>query len=165
MMRPKRIKPGPGQESVWDYPRPAVCEETRKSLEIRFAGRVIAQTGRAFRVLETSHPPTYYLPPDAFVEGVLVPARGSSVCEWKGVASYFDVVVGAERASRAGWCYPTPTPNFEPMAGYVSIYAHLMEGCFVDGEKVQAQEGDFYGGWITSQVVGPFKGAPGTWGW
>ncbi len=164
-MRPKRIEPGPGQESVWDYPRPAVCEPTSASLEVRFAGKVLARTNRAFRVLETSHPPTFYIPPEDVDGSMLVPARGTSVCEWKGVASYFDVVSGDRIAKRAAWCYPNPTPAFAPMAGYLSFYAHQMDACFVDDEQVQAQEGDFYGGWITSQVVGPFKGAAGTWGW
>ncbi|MEO1170761.1 MAG: DUF427 domain-containing protein [Myxococcota bacterium] len=164
-MRPRAEKPGKGQESVWDYPRPAICEPTSRSLEIRFADAIVARTQRAFRVLETSHPPTYYLPPEDIAEGVLVPARGTSVCEWKGVARYFDVVVGERSAKRAAWGYDRPTPSFAPMAGYVSFYAHLMDACFVDDEQVQAQEGDFYGGWITSHVVGPFKGAPGTWGW
>ncbi|MEO0543632.1 MAG: DUF427 domain-containing protein [Pseudomonadota bacterium] len=152
-------------EDVGTYPRPPALESFPRSVKIVFAGQVIAQTKDAFRVLETFHPPTYYLPPSAFADGVLVPAKGSSMCEWKGRASYFDVMAGGETAARAAWCYVSPTPRFEPIAGYVSVYAEPMDACFVDGEKVVPQPGNFYGGWVNSWITGPVKGAPGTTHW
>ncbi|GGK27792.1 DUF427 domain-containing protein [Salinarimonas ramus] len=163
--RPEPVPPGPGQESVWDYPRPAVCEPTSATLEVVLGGRTIARTTRGFRVLETSHPPSYYFPPEDVDARALVPVQGGSMCEWKGQAAYFDVVSGTVRAARGAWAYPRPTPAFRPMAGYVTFYPGQMEACFVDGERVVAQEGGFYGGWITSKVVGPFKGGPGTRFW
>ncbi len=164
-MKRAPIKPGPGQESVWDYPRPAIMEPTSKRLRIVFEGTTLADTRSAFRVLETSHPPTYYLPPSDIDTERLRSSGKRSFCEWKGEASYFDLV-GAEKTVRAAaWCYPNPSSAFAAMAGYISFYAHAVDACDVDGEMVQAQEGDFYGVWITGDVVGPFKGAPGTWGW
>ncbi|WP_372424975.1 DUF427 domain-containing protein [Salinarimonas chemoclinalis] len=165
LQRPVPIPPAPGQESVWDFPRPAICEPTQCLIEVVLDGRPIARTRRGFRVLETSHPPSYYLPPDDVEPGVLVPAGGGSICEWKGQAAYFDVVAGGVRVPRAAWSYPRPTAAFGPMAGYVTFYPALVEACFVDGERVVPQEGGFYGGWITSMVVGPFKGGPGTRFW
>lgn len=164
-MPQKRIEPGPGQESVWDYPRPPRLEATPRRLRVVFNGQTIADTTGGLRVLETSHPPTYYIPMAAVQDGVLKPVEGATFCEWKGMASYFDVVVDGKRAGMAAWTYPDPTPGFAPIRGHVCFYAHRMEACFVDEEQVQAQAGDFYGGWITSHVVGPFKGAAGTWGW
>jgi uncharacterized protein (DUF427 family) len=161
----ERIEPGPGQESVWDYPRPPRLELTSHHIQIALNGVTIAESRRAWRVLETSHPPVYYLPPDDLVAAHLVPTRGSSFCEWKGEASYFDVVVGDRVEERAAWTYPHPTAPFAPIAGFVAVYPGRMDACYVDGERVQAQPGDFYGGWITSAIVGPFKGAPGTMGW
>lgn len=164
-MKIKRIKPGPGQESVWDYPRPPAIEPFKGHLRIVFAGEVIVDTNRAFRVLETSHPPTYYLPIEDFKEGVLFPAQRTSFCEFKGMARYYDIKSDLQGVPQAAWGYPKAKDRFEPIRNCVSVYAHLMDACFVNGEKVQAQEGDFYGGWITSDIVGPFKGARGTWGW
>jgi uncharacterized protein (DUF427 family) len=163
--RPKRIEPGPGQESVWDYPRPPRVEPVHARVTIALGGQVIADSTRALRVLETSHPPAYYLPPEDFVAGALVPGEGSSFCEFKGRAAYYDIVGGGVTAERAGWYYPAPSRGFESIAGYVAVYPGRMDRCTVDGETVVAQEGGFYGGWITSAIVGPFKGAPGTWGW
>ncbi len=154
-----------GVESVWDYPRPPRVERTARRLAIDFAGTRIVETGDAWRVLETSHPPTYYIPMSAFAPGVLVPTAGSSLCEWKGRAAYFDILVGDRRAARAAWHYPKPTALGQPLIDHVCVYASKVDACWVDGEKVQAQDGDFYGGWITSHVAGPFKGAPGTLGW
>lgn len=134
-------------------------------MRIEFADRTIAQTNAALRVLETSHPPSIYLPPDAFLPGVLESQPRRTVCEWKGAATYFDVVVGEQRAEAAAWSYERPNPAFADLAGYVSVYPGRMQACYLGDERVQAQEGDFYGGWITSEIVGPFKGAPGTWGW
>ena len=165
MARPKRITPGPGQESVWDYPRPPRVEPVHARVTIELGGRLIADTTRAMRVLETSHPPAYYLPPEDFVDGALVLATGSSFCEFKGSAAYVDIVSGDEVAPGAGWYYPSPSRGFEPIAGFVSVYPGRMDRCTVDGETVTPQEGGFYGGWITANVVGPFKGGTGTWGW
>jgi uncharacterized protein (DUF427 family) len=161
----ERIEPGPGQESVWDYPRPPRLEPTHRHLQITFAGQVIADTRRAFRVLETSHPPVYYIPPDDIRMEFLVPAPGSSFCEWKGNAAYYTVQVGERIAPKAAWFYPQPTPAFLPIRNFVAFYAGPMDRCTVDGETVVPQPGGFYGGWITSDVVGPFKGEAGTWGW
>ncbi len=161
----RRVEPGPGQESVWDYPRPPRLEATSASLEIRLGGEMVARTGDAYRVLETSHPPTYYLPTSAFTPGVLRPSAGSSYCEWKGEAAYYDLVTPARTAVRAGWTYPSPSPGFEALVGHVAVMPALVDECRVDDEVVVPQEGRFYGGWITSRVVGPFKGGPGTRGW
>ena len=157
--------PGPGQESVWDYPRPPRLERTDQRIEIVLGGVTVAITTEAYRVLETSHPPTYYLPADAFLPGSLRAAAGSSFCEWKGAATYFDVVGGTKVAPRAAWTYPEPTPPFAALADHVAVYPAPMDRCTVDGEVVEPQPGGFYGGWVTSRVVGPFKGGPGTHGW
>lgn len=167
-MRIGRSRPeiaGPGQESVWDYPRPPRLEPTDELVEVEFGNRVIARTTRALRVLETSHPPTYYLPVEDVEPGVLRPASGTSVCEWKGRAVYYDVVAGDHIAERAAWSYPDPTPAFEALREHVALYPGRMDRCLVDGEVVRPQPGRFYGGWITSRVVGPFKGEPGTMLW
>jgi len=153
-------------ESVWDYPRPPRLEATGKRLVVEFGGRVIADTTRGHRVLETSHPPTYYVPRADVAPDVLERVAGRrSFCEWKGVATYWTVRVGGRVAEAAAWSYEDPTAGFADIAGCVSFYASRMDACHVDGEPVQAQAGDFYGGWITSDVVGPFKGGPGTAGW
>ena len=161
----KREKPGPGQESVWDYPRPPRVEASPELIEITLGGVVVARSRAALRVLETSHPPTYYLPHADFVAGALVPAEGSSYCEWKGVAAYLDVLGGDRVAARGAWTYPTPSRGFEVLRDHVAVMPAAVDGCTVDGQKAQAQQGGFYGGWITSRVVGPFKGGPGTHGW
>jgi uncharacterized protein (DUF427 family) len=161
----KREQPGPGQESVWDYPRPPRLERFTGTIRIDLGGRTIAETDGAYRVLETSHPPVYYLPPQDIADGALVPAGGGSLCEWKGRAAYFDVVSGDVRRERAAWSYPRPTSAFAAMADYVAFYAGPMDACIVDGERVTPQPGGFYGGWITSNILGPFKGGPGTIGW
>jgi uncharacterized protein (DUF427 family) len=157
--------PRPGQESVWDYPRPAVAELTAATIRIELGGTVIAETTRAVRTLETSHPPSYYIPPNDIAPGALVSAQGSSFCEWKGHARYFDVFAGGERRESAAWSYPDPTPAFAMLRDHVAFYAAAMDSCFVDGERVVPQPGGFYGGWITSAVAGPFKGVPGSRFW
>ena len=129
------------------------------------SGVTILETDRSFRVLETASPPTYYLDPDDFVPGVVQPTTGESWCEWKGRASYVDLVAGETVARRAGWRYLQPNPPYEPLAGWLALYPSRVDRCSVDGEEVRPQDGDFYGGWITSNVVGPFKGDPGTLGW
>lgn len=167
-MRIGRSRPevaGPGQESVWDYPRPPRLEPTEELVEVEFGGRVIARTTRALRVLETSHPPTYYLPVEDVEPGVLRPASGTSVCEWKGRAVYFDVLAGDQVAERAAWSYPDPTTAFGALREHVALYPGRMDRCLVDGEVVRPQPGRFYGGWITTRIVGPFKGEPGTMLW
>ena len=161
----QRIEPKPGQESVWDYPRPPRLEPSDKTIEIIFAGHTLAKTNRAWRVLETSHPPVYYIAPEDLNGQLLQPGDQTSFCEWKGVAHYYSLEVTEKIVPNAGWYYPEPTPAFEPIAGYVAFYPSKMDACFVDGERVQAQEGDFYGGWITSDIVGPFKGGAGSRGW
>ncbi|WP_296667543.1 DUF427 domain-containing protein [Demequina sp.] len=150
---------------MWDYPRPPRVEPTDELVTIELGGVRIASTVHAVRVLETSHPPTYYLPRTAFVDGALSPAQGSSFCEFKGHASYLDVTGGGVTAPRAGWYYPHPSEGFEVIADMVAVYPGRMDRCTVAGETVRPQEGDFYGGWITTRIVGPFKGAPGTRGW
>lgn len=166
--RPRHPVPtpaGPGQESVWDYPRPPRVEPARDRVTIRLGGAVIAQSERAVRVLETSHPPVYYVPIDDFVAGALTPVGRSTWCEFKGEARYFTVSSGNTVVERGAWHYPSPRPGFESLVGMVAVYPGLMDSCEVGDEAVQPQEGDFYGGWVTSRIVGPFKGAPGTMGW
>ena len=161
----QRVEPGPGQESVWDYPRPPRLEDSEKRVKVVFDDVTIAYTARARRVLETSHPPVYYIPPEDIRMEYLRSAGGRSLCEWKGQARYYDVVGDGKIEERAAWYYPDPTSGFRDLKNYVAFYPSRMDGCWVGGEKVGAQEGDFYGGWITPEIVGPFKGAPGTWGW
>lgn len=163
--RPEPIAPGPGQESVWAYPRPPRLEPVERRLRVVLGGEVIAETTRGARVLETSHPPNYYFPPDDVVAGALTPTPGASFCEWKGRAHYFTVHGGDRTETEAAWGYDRPSPAFEAIRGYVAFYAHRMDACFVDDEQVEPQPGRFYGGWITRDVVGPFKGGPGTRGW
>ena len=161
----KRIEPKAGQESVWDYPRPPRLEPTNKLLKIIFGGEMIAETSRAFRVLETSHPPVFYFPPEDVRMEFLTKAAGASFCEWKGAAGYYDLQVGERSIKNAAWFYPEPTRNFAEIKNFIAFYPSKMDACFVNDELIQSQEGDFYGGWITSEIVGPFKGGAGTWGW
>jgi uncharacterized protein (DUF427 family) len=165
MMNHKRITPGPGQESVWDYPRPPRVEDSPKHIQVIFNGVVVADTYRAKRVLETSHPPVYYIPPEDIKMEHLTPTDRATWCEWKGQAAYYTLRVGEKKAPNAAWFYPRPTPGFESLRNHVAFYPGLMDACFVNGERVQAQAGDFYGGWITADIVGPFKGGWGTEGW
>lgn len=164
-MRSRPEPAGPGQESVWDYPRPPRLEPFEGEITVELGGELIASTRQGWRVLETSHPPTYYLPRSAFRDGVLRSAPGSSWCEWKGRARYFDLVTADKVARRAAWNYPDPAPGFEAIRDAVAVMAADVDRCTVNGETVVPQEGGFYGGWITSAVVGPFKGGPGSAGW
>ena len=164
-MHPERIGPQSGQESVWDYPRPPRLERTDRHIEIMFNGVLIACTRAAWRVLETSHPPVYYLPPSDLAQEHLSESPCSSFCEWKGRARYVDVRVGDRVAHSAGWYYPAPSGAFEAIRDHVAFYAGVMDRCTVNGEVVRPQPGGFYGGWITSDIVGPFKGEPGTEYW
>ena len=161
----KRLPPGPGQESVWDYPRPPRVEPTTKRVRIVFNGVTIADTTAAQRVLETSHPPVYYIPPTDIKLDALIQTSKHTFCEWKGQASYYTVRVGDRQVENAAWFYPRPTAAFAVIKDCVAFYPSLMDACYVGDELVQAQPGDFYGGWITSEIVGPFKGSPGTHGW
>jgi uncharacterized protein (DUF427 family) len=157
--------PGPGQESVWDYPRPPRLEEFTGSITIELGGRIVASTDRGWRVLETSHPPTYYLPGTSFAHGVLRRADGNSWCEWKGQATYYDLVTETRVAPQAAWTYRQPSPDFAPISGAIAVMATAVDRCTVNGEQVIPQPGGFYGGWITSWIMGPFKGIPGSMGW
>ncbi len=165
MRRPKPDPVRAGQESVWDYPRPPRVERTSRAVQIVLGGEVIVDTGDVLRVLETSHPPTYYLPIADFAEGALVPASGSSFCEFKGAATYFDVVGGGQVRERAAWTYPEPSRGFAELEGRVAVYPTGMDRCTVGGVLVTPQPGRFYGGWVTPDLAGPFKGAPGSMGW
>jgi uncharacterized protein (DUF427 family) len=161
----KRIQPEAGQESVWDYPRPPRLEPTPRHIVVIFNGEVIAETRRAMRVLETSHPPVYYIPPDDIQMQYLQPTDRTTFCEWKGSASYYTVQVGDRTAKNAAWYYPNPTPPFAALKDHVAFYPAEMDVCYVDGERVTPQPGRFYGGWITADIVGPFKGEKGSMGW
>ncbi len=161
----QRIEPGPGQESVWDYPRPPRLEPSSRRVKVEFGGEEIASTTRAYRVLETSHPPVFYLPREDVRVEFLMPSARSTFCEFKGRAGYFDLVVGGRRSREACWFYAEPSPRFAAIKDHLAFYPSRVDACFVDEERVTSQEGDFYGGWLTREIVGPFKGAPGTWGW
>ena len=152
-------------EDVWSYPRPPAVVPSTEHVVVELGGRVLADTRSALRVLETSHPPTYYLPLTDVDESLLRPVAGGTWCEWKGLASYFDLVSGERVVPSGAWTYPEPTAGFESLRGHIALYPGRVDRCTVDDEQVQAQPGDFYGGWITSRVSGPFKGAPGTLGW
>ncbi|MBR0965054.1 DUF427 domain-containing protein [Bradyrhizobium diazoefficiens] len=165
MWKPKRIEPLAGQESVWDYPRPPRLERVGARLRVLFNARVVAETTAGYRVLETSHPPVYYIPPGDIARQYLLDAPGSSWCEFKGQARYWSLDVDGRTSERAAWSYPAPSPEFLDIAGHLAFYASRVDECWVDDERVQPQEGDFYGGWITSRIVGPFKGGAGTRGW
>jgi len=164
-LRSTPARPAPGQESVWDYPRPPRLERCAAELRVVFDGEVVAETVRGWRVLETSHPPTYYIPPADVRTELLRPGTAGSVCEFKGAARYWTLRVRSRVAIDVAWSYPAPTPAFAPIRDHLSFYAGRVDACFVDGEQVMAQDGDFYGGWVTTRIVGPFKGAPGTGGW
>ncbi len=152
-------------ESVWDYPRPPRVEAGTRRVRVVLDGVTIAETTRALRVLETSHPPVYYIPPEDVRSEYLRPSRRKTFCEFKGQASYYDLVVGEREVREAAWYYPEPTSRFEDIRDYVAFYPGRVDEAWLGDERVQPQEGDFYGGWITSEIEGPFKGAPGTSGW
>lgn len=152
-------------ESVWEYPRPPRVEPSTRRVRVEFAGEVIADTTRAYRVLETSHPPVYYIPPEDVRSEVLRPSRRRTWCEFKGEAHYYDLVVGGREAKEAAWYYPDPNARFAAIRDHVAFYPGRVDAAYVDGERVAAQAGDFYGGWVTADIEGPFKGGPGTSGW
>lgn len=153
------------QESVWDYPRPPRVQQSTDRVIVRYNGQVLVDTTAALRVLETSHPPVYYLPVADFSPGALQPSPRRTVCEFKGVAAYLTIVLDGRRADAAAWLYPEPRVGYEALQDHVAVYPGLMDECTVNGEVVTKQDGDFYGGWITGNITGPFKGAPGTLGW
>lgn len=165
MARPQRIEPGAGQESVWDYPRPPRVEDSTQHIQVISDGLIIADTRRAKRVLETSHPPVYYIPPEDIKMEYLVRNSHSSFCEFKGEAGYYHLVLRDLSVSNVAWYYAQPTPAFAALKDHLAFYPSKVAACLVDGELVQPQEGDFYGGWITKNIVGPFKGGTGSWGW
>lgn len=155
----------PGQESVWDYPRPPRLESVSSHIAVDFSGIRIAESTETFRVLETSHPPVYYLPPKSIRMDLLRREQRTTFCEWKGSAKYWSIVSGDRIVPFAAWSYESPSSDFQPIRGYLAFYPGKVDACYLNGELVTAQPGDFYGGWITSAVTGPFKGDPGTRGW
>ena len=152
-------------ESVWDYPRPPRAEPSRRRIRVVIGDVTVADTTRAMRVLETSHPPGYYIPPEDVRREYLRPSRRHTFCEFKGQASYYDLVVGERVVRDAAWYYADPAPGYEVIRDHLAFYPGRVDACFVDEEQVVAQAGDFYGGWLTADIVGPFKGGPGTAGW
>lgn len=160
-----RLVTGAATRSVWDFPRPPIVEQESREVEVVLAGKTIARSDRALRVLETSHPPGIYIPIGDVLDGALHESPGTTYCEFKGLAVYWDAVVEHTVARRGAWGYPEPTRGYEVLAGHVSFYPGRVDACYLGGERVRPQEGDFYGGWITSDVTGPFKGPPGTAFW
>ena len=152
-------------EDVWSYPRPPAIQAVTLPVRIDFGGATIAATTQAWRVLETTHPPVYYLPRAAFSGCVIEPAPGRSHCEWKGEARYWTIVAAGRRAERAAWSYADPAPAYAAITGHLAVYAGAMDACFVGDEQVTPQPGGFYGGWVTTDLKGPFKGVPGSMGW
>lgn len=162
----KRIKPGPGQESVWDYPRPPRLEPVNKHIKVYWHNHLLGSTNQAYRVLETSHPPVYYLPQEDIQMALMQKNAGQrTFCEWKGSAEYWHIISPEGTSHSAAWSYPSPNQRFAPIKDYLAFYPSKVTACYVNDERVLAQEGDFYGGWITKDIVGPFKGSPRTWGW
>lgn len=155
---------GRARESVWSYPRPPRIEGVDRRVRVSLAGAPVVETAGAVRVIETAGAPVVYVPPGEVAPGVLQPARGSSFCEWKGSATYFDVVSGGDVAPAAAWTYVSPTRPFAEIAGWVSFYPALLD-CLLDDERVKPQPGGFYGGWVTAEITGPIKGVPGSGGW
>lgn len=161
-------KPHPtkeGQESVWDYPRPPALEPVDKKLSVEFDGRTIAETSRGYRILETSHPPVYYFPPEDVLPEVLRHSPFTTSCEWKGTGKYYHLVANGKKVENAAWYYDKPKKRFEQIKNYIAFYPSKVDACFVKGERITPQPGGFYGGWITKDIVGPFKGVEGSWGW
>lgn len=161
---PWAVEPGPGQESVWDYPCPPRLERDSRLIRV-FLGEIrVAETRRTIRVLETASPPTFYIPPEDVRTDLLTRSQGSSFCEWKGRASYWSLRIDGITAPNVAWSYEAPFPEFSEIRGYLSFYPSKVD-CFVDDERVRAQLGGFYGGWVTDEIVGPFKGQAGTGAW
>ncbi len=155
----------PPTESVWDYPRPPAVEASSRRVRVEALGGLIVDTTEALRVLETSHPPVYYVPASAVAPGLLVPSPRRTFCEFKGAAVYWTLRRDGREIDDAAWSYPAPTSGYEQLVDHLAFYPARVDGCWLDDERVVAQEGDFYGGWVTSEITGPFKGGPGTMGW
>lgn len=158
------VEPGPGQESVWDYPRPPRLDADCRTVRVEQGDIVVAETRSAVRVLETASPPTIYIPPQDVRTDLLVRAPGASMCEWKGSATYWSLQIDGCTTRNAAWSYESPFPDFAEIQGYFSFYPSKV-ACYVDGQRVSAQLGGFYGGWVTPEIVGPFKGQAGTGSW
>jgi uncharacterized protein (DUF427 family) len=158
------IEPGPGQESVWDYPRPPRIEPDSRLVRVASGAITIAETSKALRVLETASPPTIYIPPEDVRTDLIIRAPGVSICEWKGSATYWSLHIDGCKVPNIAWSYESPFVEFGEIRGYFSFYPDRVD-CYVDGHHVQAQVGGFYGGWVTPDVVGPFKGQAGTGSW
>ncbi|MEM7665077.1 MAG: DUF427 domain-containing protein [Pseudomonadota bacterium] len=168
MTQPHHPEPdpvGPDQESVWDYPRPAIAEPTGRRIQIVHRGVALVDSTNAWRTLETSHPPTYYIPQSDIAIEHLAPNSRRTICEWKGQAAYWDVVIGDTRIEAVAWSYANPTPGFAPIADFLAFYPDPFDQCLVDGEAITPQPGEFYGGWISQYEAGPFKGIPGSRFW
>ena len=161
----ERVTPGPGQESVWDYPRPPRVEPVLELIRVVVGGETIADTTAAVRVLETAGAPVYYLPRSDVRTDLLTITPDHSLCEWKGRATYLDLAVGGREVSHAAWAYPTPNAGYEELADRIAFYASAVDEAWVADERATPQPGSYYGGWVTSRIVGPFKGEPGTEGW
>jgi len=159
------VEPGPGQRSVWRFPRPPAAERVLERVTVEFGGALVADTRGAIRICETASPPTYYLPDADVHRERLRPGAGSSMCEWKGSAVYYDVCVGERVAAQAAWSYPSPFPEYGFLEGHIAFYASRVDRCTVAGDAVTPQAGAFYAGWITPELAGPFKGGPGSEGW
>ena len=160
-----RVVPGPGQESVWDYPRPPRVESVPERIRVVVDGLTVAATERGFRVLETAGAPVYYVPPEDVRLDLLRPSPHRSVCEWKGVARYHTLRLGERVIENVAWSYPDPRPGFEAIRDHLAFYAGRVDEAWLGDERAIPQPGGFYGGWITSRVVGPFKGGLGAFGW
>lgn len=156
---------GKKRESVWDYPRPPVIEQSTRHIRVIFNGVQIDETSRSLRVLETSHPPVYYIPPQDVQRQYLKRSERKTYCEFKGTATYYSVEVDRKLSEEAAWSYHCPAARYEPLKDHIAFYPSRVDACYVDDEQVQPQPGDFYGGWITSDIEGPFKGGMGTAGW
>ena len=164
--RPERVGiPGPGQESVWDYPRPPLVERVDRRVRVELAGIVLADSGEAYRVLETASPPTYYIPPTDVRSGHLEPSEHSTLCEWKGTARYWSIRVGDRLVENGAWSYRNPLDGYEVIQDFLAFFAGKVDACYVADQRVIPQAGGYYGGWVTPNIVGPFKGDPGTESW
>ena len=158
-LKSQKVEPKPGQESVWDYPRPPKAEQTQKQIRVVYDGIVIAQTNRAIRVLQTGHPPVYYIPREDIQMKYLIPVDKTSTCEFKGTASYYDIKGATKKDHNVAWSYLNPTPGYEMIRDYIAFYPKLMDGCYVDNERVQPEADEYFGGWVTHDIVGPFEGS------
>ncbi len=165
MDRIDRVAPGPGQESVWDYPRPPRVQPVPEQIRVVAGGLTIAQSTRALRVIETAGPPVYYVPPEDVRMDLMVPTPHRSLCEFKGEARYWTVAFPGRVIPNAAWSYSQPNPGYEAIRNHLAFYAWAVDEAWVGDELATPQSGRFYGGWVTSRIVGPFKGGPGSFGW